>query len=760
MPFRTPLAALICAALASPAFADTAVPDQATDLPRVKVTAIGSSLQPDIAGTTTTIDRESLDRHLVTNIRNLVRFEPGVSAIGTAGRFGLDSFNIRGLSGNRTRIEIDGVSMPASFGASVASAGFRAGRAMVDLDSLRSVDIVRGPASAIYPSDALGGIVSLHTKDPADYLTGGRTAYASMKTQYDSSDRSFGNTATVAGGTASDGIAMVFTHREGQQVNNKGDLDTLGATRTRPDPLGYRSDSVLAKYVHAAPSGRLDRVTVDIGRTATHTDGLSAITAAAGFYRSQDTSQRVRGSIGQDYTFAAGAAADRLDWFAYAQDSRTRTQTQTETATVLRYFDSVPLHERVVGGKLVAVKQLGAHTLSYGVELSRTEPGSRAGGYGVDKRTGAIGNDKTFLPGTYPLHLLPRSETDRYAAFAEDEWRTLDDRLVLTPGLRVDRYAYKPQDDALYAAYNPGFDARRYTATRASPKLGVLYRLTDLLGVYGNYAQGFRPPLYSDIAGAWNEQPIPGFNIAYLPSQDLKAETSRGVELGLRGQGAAGYFSVGAYYNRYRNFIWSGYAVTGAQVPAWAYAIGNGARVNFFYQAVNASKAVIKGGEASGSLHLGYVSDVLEGWTLRGNAAVASGKLVEPGTDGYSPLNTVDPARLVVGLGYDARQWGAELVGTAVRRHQRLDKPTIFRPAGYGTVDLFAWYTPVERLHLYAGVTNLADRKYWDWGNLNGGNLGNLIAGNGANDAGTGGLPADRLTMPGRAFSVSARIDF
>ena len=57
-------------------------------------------------------------------------------------------------------------------------------------------------------------------------------------------------------------------------------------------------------------------------------------------------------------------------------------------------------------------------------------------------------------------------------------------------------------------------------------------------------------------------------------------------------------------------------------------------------------------------------------------------------------------------------------------------------------------------------MSNLTDRKYWDWGNLNGGTLGNLVSGNGANDAGTGGLPADLLTMPGRSFNVTARFTF
>jgi hemoglobin/transferrin/lactoferrin receptor protein len=93
-----------------------------------------------------------------------------------------------------------------------------------------------------------------------------------------------------------------------------------------------------------------------------------------------------------------------------------------------------------------------------------------------------------------------------------------------------------------------------------------------------------------------------------------------------------------------------------------------------------------------------------------------------------------------------------------VRRHSRLSDPDAFRPAGYGTLDVYAHFTPTAKVEIYAGISNLADRKYWDWGNLNGGMLGNLVSGNGVNDAGTGGIPADRLTMPGRSFSVAAKI--
>ena len=780
MTFRkTTLATLVCAALACPAFAaEPAAPStaSATELPRIKVTATAPTIKLDVPGTVSVINRVQMDRHLVTTIRDLVQYEPGVSVIGTAGRFGLDSFNIRGLSGNRTQIEIDGVSMPASFGADVAGGSFRAGRNFIDLDDIKQVEIVRGPASALDPSDALGGMVRLQTKDPADYLAPGKDTYVALKEQYDSVDRSLASTATLAGGDARNGVLLVMNHREGHETADEGDVGGSGAARTRPDPLDYRLDSFLGKYVHTADSGRTDRVIVDGSQMRTDTNSLSDIDAAQGthYYDSQDEDMRVRASVGQWFPQLNAALADTLDWNAYWQLSRTRTRTQTDAisqdmsdygAPLARFYDNLPLQESVAGGRLVAVKHLGeggavAQTISYGMEASRTKARSEVDGYGVNELTGASGSSGAFLPGNYPLHLIPESNTNRYALFAQDELALFDGRLTVTPGLRADRYEYKPDNDPLYQAYNPGFVQADYEQNHVSPKLGAVWHFNDALSVYANYAYGFRPPLYSEIAGSWNEQPIPGINIAFLPNPNLKAETSRGAEIGFRGKGDAGWFSVDAYYNRYRNFIWSGYELNPADVPAWAQQMSPGAFFSEYFRAVNTRKATIKGIEASGVLRLDDFAEALRGWSLHGSAAVASGELIQPGDTGYSPLNTVDPAKLVLGVSYDATNWGAELVGTAVRRHSRLSDPATFRPPGYGTLDFYAHYTPVENLELYAGIGNLTGRKYWDWGNLNGGALGNLVSGNGLNDAGPGSLPVDRITMPGRSISVAAKLAF
>ncbi|MBB3226291.1 hemoglobin/transferrin/lactoferrin receptor protein [Luteibacter sp. Sphag1AF] len=773
---KTSLAALICAALGcavSAHAADVAVAsapaapstDDTQQLPRVTVTAIGSAFRFDVPATVSVIDRETMDRHLVTDIRDLVRYEPGVSAVGTAGRWGLDGFSIRGLDGNRVNIQTDGVSAANSFGFSTT--GMRAGRDFVDLDSVKSVEIVRGPASALDPSDALAGTVRYVTRDPIDYLHDGRDTYVSVKEQYNSADRGLGTSLTLAGGDKTNGVVFVANHREANALNNKGDVDTTNYLRTRPDPMTSTTNSVLGKYVHTAASGREDRFTVDLFRNENNTHIYSAMNQAGGTTRllddrAQDRASRIRASFEQRYKNLDTALADRIEWNVYWQKTETESQTRTlayvpsRAATYDRLYLS-NLDERLFGGKLSVFKSLTGgsveHTIAYGVEVSRTTPTGQLGGEGRNIATGMVSSSTPYMPENYPLNFFPRNDTDRYAIFAQDEMAFMDGRLRVTPGVRMDRYTFKPDANDPY--YNNSFaqsglgDVRH---SRISPKLGVEYAVTDGLSAYAQYSQGFRPPLYSELAVAWGTPRAYGI----VPNPQLKPETSRGVELGLRGTGDIGYFTANVYYTRYKDFIYGGYTLDRSQWPQWAI------QQNLFIvmQAVNFPKVTIKGAEATGGLNLGSLNDSLAGWKLEGSLSTSKGDKQVYGTAGWSPLNSVDPGSAVLGISYDARNWGVELIGKGVRRKDRLDNPTAFSAPGYATLDFYAHWTPLPALELSAGVSNIADRRYWDWGSLHGGVLANVATGGGVDDVQQASAQIQRLTMPGRSVSVSARYSF
>ncbi len=82
----------------------------------------------DIAGTASVITAEDLERRNATNIKNAVRYEPGVTVGNNPNRGGATNFNIRGIGGNRVLVLVDGFPAP-DFPAPI-SAARRATRAI------------------------------------------------------------------------------------------------------------------------------------------------------------------------------------------------------------------------------------------------------------------------------------------------------------------------------------------------------------------------------------------------------------------------------------------------------------------------------------------------------------------------------------------------------------------------------------------------------------------------------------------------------
>ena len=737
-----------CIALSPIVLAAAARADEATpldtpifdELDRIVVTAtLNERAQKDVAGEVTVIDALEIDRRQMQDLGDLVRYEPGVSATGSAtggGRFGIGGLSIRGLGGNRVRIEVDGIAVPDAFAIGSFSS---AGRDVVDVDALKKVEIVRGAASSLYGSDALGGVVSYVTKDPSDYLGADGGYFASGKFLYDSADRETAVTGTYAGGDAKQGVVVVATHRDGNSLDNKGDVDSADATRTRPNPQDTASNALLAKYVHTAESGRVDRVTLDGEHGDVDTDVLSSVTnAPTTGLAGHDTRERLRFSFGQEIPIAV-ALADSIEWTTYVQRSEATQDTfedraATSTAGAKQRFRRFEFDQRVFGAEATLRKTLtGAgieHAITYGADVSRTRTNEQRDGYQRDVATGEITN--VVLPDTFPVHDFPPTDTTNAAAFAQDEMRLVGGRLSLIPGVRFDYYKLDPRNDPIYSEVNPA-PAASLDDTSVSPKLGAIWRFNDTLSAFAQYAHGFRAPPYNDVnLGFTNLQ----FGYTSIPNPNLKPETSNGLEIGLRANGRLGYFSVSAYENRYRDFIESQSVV--AVDPETGF---------ITFQSINLNRVKIRGVEARYGLNLGALADALEGFSLKGSIAKSRGD--DETAD--QPLISVDPARAVVGLAYDRERWGAEIVASFVERKDRLPAPTeanptvLFAAPGFSTLDFYSHWQVHPRIELFGALTNLTDRRYWEWGMVGGFAQSATI---------------DRYSAPGRAVRIGVRALF
>jgi hemoglobin/transferrin/lactoferrin receptor protein len=748
------LCAAIGLVLAGATFIVHAAPDPAPDpatadarsLERITVTAAALPVAVgDATANVRVIDADEIERRGARDIKDLVRYEPGVSVRNQPGRFGLAGFNIRGLEGNRVLVRIDGVRVADGF----AIGSFaNAGRDAVDLDTLKQVEILRGPASSLYGSSALGGVVSFVTRDPLDYLVGDDAAAFRLRGGYGSvGDGKFGGYTQAFRSGAFSALAHV-THRQGTEPDNFGRVATRDATRTVNNPQDYRDEALLTKGVLDLDGHGELRATLEGTRGRTDTDVASALgrsalgpsTVLVESLTGIDRARRSRGSVEWRADEPIGMF-DGLRLNFYVQDSVTTQDTREDRTTIAPSGVRTPVtrerrfrfEQDLDGVEFVGRHQFRtgafAHHLVWGAERLSTDTAQLRDGLQRNRNTGVVTN--VVIPDVFPVRDFPLSTTTESALFVENEITLADSGLVLVPGLRWDRYELAPQPDPVFAADNPGIVPVAIDADELSPRLGLAWRFTPGLSLHANYAEGFRAPPYNDAnIGFTNLQ----FGYTALPNAELQSETSRGLEVGLRWRGDAGYAALTAYRNRYRDFIES----------LRSLGVDPAARLLVF-QSQNIDAVDIRGVEFRGALRLGALHPRLDSLELNTALATARGRDADSG----APLNSVDPPRGVLGIRHDAvdGRWNAELIASFARRPTRVDDSAgaLFRPPGHAVLDLVGQYRASDWLRVDFGVYNLADRRYWEWAD---------VRGRPATD------PAiERFTRPGRAIQTTFVID-
>lgn len=763
-PVRNPL--VLACLLALPSFAIAAdAPDGSNATPgltaaaaaagglnefdRIVVTATRTERAlDDVPSVVTAIDRERMDRELVRDLRDLFRYEPGITVSGASGRFGgLGDIRIRGLGGNRVRIETDGIAVPDAFAIGSFSS---ANRNFVDLDTLKAVEVVRGPGSALYGSDALGGVVSFVTKDPSDYLTEGRDAYFGFKLGYLGEDNGlFGSAIAAFGGERWSGLVNIG-HHQGQERENMGGNRGAGPSRTAPNPQDSDGRSLLTKLVFAPSANQRFKLTVEGNEDSADIDVLTA-QGDSSTLPNMPPSVRVYSQAGDDHQTRARLAfshevdaldagiADSLQWQIYRQDSETTQRTLEHRATLRNGVAVNPVlrdrefnfDQRLLGLDAVLHKSLNAgpveHDLTYGVEFTRTEFKQKRDGHATNLLTGTVTN--VISPDVFPVRDFPVSETTQAAAYLQDEISFADGEFRLIPAVRVDYYRLEPKIDSIFAEDNPGITVARLSETSVSPKLGAVWHFSGDWSLFGGYQHGFRAPPYSDVnLGFTNLQ----FGYTAIPNPDLKPETSDGVELGLRFSSEAVYAEVSGYYNRYDDFIESSVQIS--QPPQTPLIV---------FQSQNIEDAEIYGVEARAGVDLGHLRDGLEGWSLKGAVAWSKGEDRSTG----QALPSIDPLRATLGIAYDRDNWGVELAGRFAARKDELPAANQFEIPGYGVFDLLAHWNFAPGAVFDVGVFNLGDRKYWDAGDVPAGTLASSAV-------------LDRYTSPGRNVGVSLAVSW
>lgn len=652
----------------------------------------------DVAADVTVLTREDLDATLAGSLEDTFRFVPGVSHEGGGSRFASEGVTIRGIGGNRVALEIDGVPISQHFAIGNFS---NATRDFIDTGLIDRIEVLKGPASSLYGSDALGGVVVAQTPD-AQRLVSAGTVGGDAGAVFHGRDDSLHWNARAAFVVDPVSVLVAASLRDGH-------LSEPAADMPAPDYRDYSRRAGLLKF---AGGNRLDhrwQLTALKQTDEVATDIQSVL--GDGRFRSttllQGDDRMAFELLAAEYDFGETAAwpAEGLIRVFHA-DADVSQHTVDERAAaadanlLLRRFS---FDQRLRGAELNLWREetLGdwSHRLGLGLEWTERRTAELRDGTARSLHDGTV--TSVILGENFPLRDFPITVTRETGAWLSDHLS--NGPLTIMLGVRYDANRLSPRSDAVYRQDNPETEMVSVSASDISPKLGFVYHFGSDVDAYVQYAHGFRAPPFEDANIGLD---IPLFNIRAIPNPDLRSETSDGWEAGLRWQTARTYLQVAAFHTQYDDFIESK-ARIGVDPQSG----------RLLFQSRNIDAARVRGVECRGSVDLG---GVFSGIALHAAAYWAEGENSATG----EALNSVGPPEAVIGLTWHSPDERTEIrtLVTAVNDRSGVDETAgpLIEPAGYAVLDIYFKQRLSERLTLRASVGNVTDRLYWHWADVRG----------------------------------------
>ena len=655
----------------------------------------------DTPATVDVISREQIQSRVTRDVQDLVRYQPGVDVArvtsGTDPFHNIGSFTIRGVTANRVQVLVDG--------ARTIERITDGTRDFVDLPFISRVEILRGPGSVLWGADALGGIVSYKTLDPEELLAGkGKPWAVRVDTGYDSFDRSFTKTVIGAVQVGTEWQALVGVNQrsatEPKLSRALADGGLIGCPRNLRalpcnvlDPVKTEGVNALAKLVWRPSADHEFKLTGEAFSRRSKVDqlydfGVVSLGTQSGPYTRIQDLDRFRVSLG--HTWQVGEPwLDQIKWNV----SHSPQEREVEGRRVqrlgngqLRYtWSTLDYQEKFTQADIQFSSSFGllgsTHRLTYGFQGDHTPTDYathniiRNLSTGVQSETRATGFN------------FANATTTRADGYIQDEIGLLGGRLTVTPGLRFANYTIDPKPDANYRIV-PGKEPRKLDSSRLIPQVGAVYRLDETYSVYARYAEGFKMPTSQQLFTS-----LPFGNQNLVPNPDLRPESVKSYEAGIRGRFDRGWFSVGVFHAEYKDFIQELY-----QVP-------NSTDIT----SRNLARVQLSGIEASAE----YA--VTEEWVATSSISWQHGDQRLISTERRVPFDGALPFKSVLGLKWIKREYGleAEVLATLAAPVSRASSPTIYKADGYTVFDAYLNWRPTDNLKIRAGIQNIFDQRYF-----------------------------------------------
>jgi hemoglobin/transferrin/lactoferrin receptor protein len=684
------------------------------------VTATGSETDTfDIPTPVIVIDAERIQELQPDNAADLLRYEPGVDVNGIGPNQPRPI--IRGQRGLRVLFLENGLRMNNAR----RQTDFGEITGLVDVNNVETVEVVRGPASVLYGSDAIGGVLNLITKVPSGGT--GRNTGVSLGLRHGSAGGSTAGSASFFGHSDRFSFSAGGTYRDGENYDSAaGSFGAIrleqelevDATALRDDHanlyLGWRATDRNTVFfrVNRYRAGKAGFGFVDPEAIGDDSGALIRI-----LYPFQDFD---RYTLGYEGSGLQSALATTVGFQLYQQSNQRelvndifinigpafgpgRGPDGDVSADTLNFTD---LDTTGFRGEVTKIAGGGDHLVTYGGEYyqddsfntdsSVTTTALRAffpiafvcGPEGATPVFGAAGPffQCTFVD-TDSVANSPNATNSGYGVFLQDEMRLVD-RLSLTLGLRYSKTETN-------AEATPGWDVTGldFDDDAVVGAVNLTYSLTPSLNLIASYGTAFRAP--NIIERLFNGLTPEGLGFQVL-NLNLASEESDNVDLGLKFRTSNAYLEAFYFDTEIDDAIIQHDLSDAeiAQLPADVQATIQQSDVDFVVQQRNADVFTVEGVEVAG----GYRFD--NGLSLGANYTHLSGR-AESGpndptgdtfSDKWNAHLRYEPADRRYWLEYQVRHNGDE----------DLDVANLGGPLG----DVLPSFT----VHRVAGGTILGDR--------------------------------------------------
>ncbi|MCW8037726.1 TonB-dependent receptor domain-containing protein [Acinetobacter entericus] len=631
------------------------VQENVTKLETIVVTTAGGFEQniADAPASISVITGEELQKKSYTDVIDAVKNMPGVSVQGGGNN---KEITIRGMGASYTKYLIDG--RPVSAGRAVngnGTDGGKIGAYLPPIDMIERIEVVRGPMSSLYGSDAMGGVINIITKKASSSDWHGSISPEYTKSNNDYANDSYGVGFYAAGPLIKDKLSLSLDgnfqgNDESDYVGGEGQKSGSSESEKKVRKLG--TGLVWNVDEHNDIGLRYDFT----GQQYTTTLGKSV--GAASEASTNENEKEM-------YTLTHKAHYDTFNIDSYYQDETTK-----------KVYSGAVADEKQEDLKVFNTQGtffLGNHTLTAG------------GQYQTEKITDTT-NGLASVTGLTTL--------DRwlFALYAENEWNITDD-FALTLGAR--------------------YNKDEYFGGEITPRIYGIYHLNDVLTLKGGISTGYKQPTISQISEGFGSRTGKG-SAVIIGNPDLSPEKSTSYELGFNFSdpelGLSSSLMV--FKSDFKDKIVEDRlcdtpgTTNSSPVQDWKCS-ANGKPYRFVSQMKNVAEAEMKGIEFA----LDY--DVLYNLRLSTSYTYTDSEQ-KSGEFKGQPLNKMPKHMLNAGVDYDVSdRWNIWMdYNYRGKTSDYLSRTSMSSgtPA-YGTIDAGAVYKASEKLSLTAGVYNLANKE-------------------------------------------------